>query len=77
MKDVHSGITDLQVVSWAKTERRIIISNDKDFIGLSAKYPEVDMILFDYIEQNSNVRIAGLKQVLPKVKQGFGIAILQ
>lgn len=61
----------------AKKEGRIIVSNDKDFIVLSVKYADVDMILFDYKKQDSNIRIAGLKRILSDLEKGFGIVVLQ
>lgn len=36
VKDVDAGMTDLQVMNLAKKETRIVLSNDKDFISLSA-----------------------------------------
>lgn len=77
VKEVDSEMTDLQVVKLARKEKRIIVSNDKDFIGLSVKYKAVDMVLFDYLNQSSDVRISGLKRVLPELKEGFGILVLQ
>lgn len=77
VKDVDASMTDLQVMSLAKKEGRIVLSNDKDFISLSAKYTDVDMILFSYLSQSAQVRIAGLKKILPELKVGFGVVILQ
>lgn len=70
-------MTDLQVIILAKKENRIIVSNDKDFIGLSVKYNDFDMILFNYLNQSADIRITGLKQILSNLEYGFGIAVLQ
>lgn len=77
VKDVDASMTDLQVVSLAKVEGRIVLSNDKDFIGLSAKYTDVDMILFSYLSQSAEVRITGLKKIVPQLEAGFGVVVLQ
>lgn len=77
VKDVDAAMTDLQVMNLAKKEGRIAVSNDKDFIGLSAKFTDVDMVLFSYFNQSSEVRISGLKKILPKLEAGFGVVILQ
>lgn len=77
VKEIDPEMTDVQIVLRATREDRVIISNDKDFLGLSVKYPHVDMILFDYRNQSAEVRILGLKQILPKMQKGFGIVIVQ
>lgn len=77
IKDVNAAMTDLQVINLAEAEGRILISNDKDFISLSVKYSNVDMILFSYLSQSAEVRISGLKKILPKIKTGFGVIVLQ
>lgn len=77
VKDINPEMTDLQVVALAKKENRIVISNDKDFISLSVKHSGVDMILFNYLNQSSDIRITGLKRILPKLQEGFGIIVLQ
>lgn len=77
VKDVDASMTDLQVMNLAKKEGRIVLSNDKDFIGLSAKYTDVDMVLFSYFSQSAEIRIIGLKKILLKLESGFGVAILQ
>ena len=77
VKDINSEMTDLQVIALARNENRIVISNDKDFIGLSVNNSDVDMILFNYFGQGADIRIAGLKQILSKLKKGFGIIVLQ
>lgn len=76
VKDVNSEMTDIHVLDLAKKEKRIIVSNDKDFIGLSVKYDNVDMILFNYFSQLPDVRISGLKKIFPKIASGFGLLIL-
>lgn len=77
VKDVDAAMTDLQVMYLAKKDGRIVLSNDKDFISLSSKYTDVDMILFSYLSQSAEVRIEGLKKILTKLKVGFGVVILQ
>lgn len=77
VKDINVEMTDLQVLDLAKKENRIVISNDKDFIGLSVKYNTVDMVLFSYLSQSADVRIYGLKKILHKLESGFGIVILR
>lgn len=77
VKDVDPSMTDLQVMSLARKEDRIVISNDTDFISLSTKFLEVDVILFSYLDQSPEIRIYGLKKILPNLKEGFGILILQ
>lgn len=77
VKEVNAVMTDLQVINLAKKECRIIVSNDKDFIGFSVKYSAVDMILFSYLSQSAEIRISGLKKILPKLESGFGVVILQ
>ncbi len=77
VKDVDASMTDLQVLNLAEGEGRIMVSNDKDFIALSVKCSNVDMILFSYLDQSAEVRISGLKKILSKLEVGFGIAVLQ
>lgn len=77
VKDVDATMTDLNVMNLAKKEGRIIVSNDKDFIGLSVKHNSVDMILFSYLSQSAELRISGLKKILPKLENGFGVVVLQ
>lgn len=77
VKAIDAAMTDLQVMNLAKKEGRIVLSNDKDFISLSAKYTDVNMVLFSYLSQSAEVRIVGLKKILPKLKAGFGVVILQ
>ena len=77
VKDIDAGMTDSQVMNLAQKESRIVVSNDKDFLGLSMKYSSVDMILFNYLSQSGEVRIAGLKKILPKLEAGFGVVVLQ
>jgi len=69
-------MTDLQLLKVARDEDRIVLSNDKDFITLSQKFKNVDMILLSYFDQSSEIRIKGLKKVLPALKPGFGILVL-
>lgn len=77
VKNVDASMTDLQVMNLAKKEGRIVLSNDQDFISLSEKYTDVDMILFRYLSQSAEVRIEGLKKILPKLKVSFGVVVLQ
>lgn len=77
VKDVNPEMTDLQVLGLAEEENRIVVSNDKDFISLSVKYSTVDMILFSYLSQSAEVRISGLKKILPNIEAGFGVIVLQ
>lgn len=77
VKDVDAAMTDLQVMNLAQKEHRIVLSNDKDFISLSAKYTDVDMVLFSYLNQSAEVRITGMKKILPKLEVGFGVVVLQ
>ncbi|PIZ76550.1 hypothetical protein COY05_00735 [Candidatus Peregrinibacteria bacterium CG_4_10_14_0_2_um_filter_38_24] len=77
VKDVNPGMTDLQVIGLARSEGRIVVSNDKDFINLSVSNRDVDMILFNYFSQLAEIRIAGLKWILSKLEEGFGIIVLQ
>lgn len=77
VKDINPEMTDSQVVAVAREEKRIIVSNDKDFVNLSFGNIDVDMILFDYFDQTSDVRIAGLKKILPKFSNGLGVIVLQ
>ncbi|MEK9167088.1 MAG: DUF5615 family PIN-like protein [Patescibacteria group bacterium] len=74
---INPEMSDLQIINFAAEEKRIIISNDKDFRYFSVKYRNVDMILFSYISQQADVRIDGLKQVLPELKVPFGAIILR
>lgn len=76
VKDVNAAMTDLQVMNLAEVEGRMLISNDKDFISLSVKYNNVDMILFSYLNQSAELRIAGLKKILSKIEPGFGIIVM-
>lgn len=77
VKDVNPEMTDLQLLQLAKKEKRIVLSNDKDFIELSVRHNNIDMILFNYSNQSADIRIAGLKHILPKLANGFGVVILQ
>lgn len=77
IKYVNPEMSDLEALDLAKRESRIIVGNDKDFVGLSVKYDTVDMVLFNYLSQSSEVRITGLKRILPKLKSGFGVVVLQ
>ena len=77
VRDVNAAMTDLQVLNLAAVEGRIVVSNDKDFISLSVKYSSIDMILFSYLNQSVEIRISGLKRILPKLKVGFGVVVLQ
>lgn len=77
VRDVDPEMPDLQIVALAIKDKRIIVSNDKDFINLAVKYSQVDMILFDYFSQQASVRISGLKRVLPEIKIPFGVVVLQ
>lgn len=77
VKDVNSEMSDVQVVKLAVQEKRIILTNDKDFINLGVKYPKSDIILFDYFCQNPQVRIDGLRKVIDKIQPPFGILVLQ
>ena len=77
VKNVNAAMTDLQVLDLAKNEGRIIVSNDKDFISLVVRYHTVDMILFSYMNQSSEVRISGLEKILSKLEIGFGVVVLQ
>ncbi len=77
VQDINPEMTDLQIIELAKKEKRIIVSNDKDFISLSVKHGGIDMILFDYFNQSAEIRIDGLKKILPNLESGFGTLILQ
>ena len=35
------------------------------------------MILFSYFSQSAEVRIVGLKKILPKLETDFGVIVLQ
>lgn len=77
VKDLNPEMTDLQIVILARREQRIVVSNDKDFISLSVLNSDVDIILFNYLSQAAEIRIGGLKKILPKLKRNFGIIVLQ
>jgi len=77
VKDINPEMSDLQVIKNAVEEKRIVLSNDKDFINLAVKHQKVDIILFDYLEQSAAIRIKGLKKILKELKKPFGIIILQ
>lgn len=75
--DINPEMSDIEVLNLAKKDGRVIISNDKDFLNLSVKYYDVDMILFDYVSQKADVRIQALKKILSQLKSSFGLLILQ
>ena len=77
VKTVDPEMQDLEVIGLAKKENRIIVSNDKDFLSLAVKYSDINMIIFDFIDQKSEVRITALKKVLPHLKSNFGVFVLQ
>jgi predicted nuclease of predicted toxin-antitoxin system len=77
VKEINSRMTDLQIVQYSKVHKLIILSNDKDFIALSLKYTAVDMILFNYLSQKSDIRIKGLKSIINQIEPPFGVIILQ
>ena len=77
VQDLNPEMTDLQVITLARRESRIILSNDKDFIALCLGNTDVDTVLFSYLSQSAEIRITGLKKILPELKNGFGIAVLR
>lgn len=76
-RDIKSELTDKEVLQIAIKEKRIILSNDKDFIDLAMHHREVNIVLFDFLNQGSDIRITALKKILPKLKGQFGILLLQ
>lgn len=77
VKDINPEMTDLQIIALARNEKRVVVSNDKDFITISVMNNDIDMILFNYLSQTPDIRIAGLKKILPKLNKNFGIIVLQ
>ncbi|MBI2463543.1 DUF5615 family PIN-like protein [Candidatus Peregrinibacteria bacterium] len=76
VKDVDPEMSDDEVLQLAVKEKRIVVSNDKDFVNLSLKYDKINIILFDYLSQQADVRIKALSRVLPDIKLPFGILII-
>lgn len=77
VKEIDPEISDKKLIKWAISEQKILITNDKDFLNLSNFYPEADVILFDFLDQSSRVRINALEKILPHLKIHFGLIILQ
>jgi predicted nuclease of predicted toxin-antitoxin system len=77
VKEVNAEMKDTSVIKLALKEKRIVLSNDKDFLHLASRFTKADIILFDFLSQSPEVRIAGLKMILPKLKPPFGVFVLQ
>ncbi len=77
VRDLDPEMSDTSIVRKAEKEGLIIISNDKDFISLAVQYQQVDMILFDFLNQSAEVRISAMKKILPDLHQPFGVLVLQ
>jgi predicted nuclease of predicted toxin-antitoxin system len=75
--EINSEMSDTSLLQLARKEKRIVISNDKDFISLAQRYETVDMILFDLPTQDAKTRITALKNVLPKIETPFGLLIIR
>ncbi len=64
----YSGLKDANVLALAVTEKRIVITNDKDFGELIFKYklPHKGVVLIRAAEENSKSKMAILKSLLEK-----------
>jgi predicted nuclease of predicted toxin-antitoxin system len=76
VRDIDSGMSDSKVLEIAQKENRIVVTNDKDFLRLSLNYSDVDIIVFAFKNQSSKCRIESLKKILPRLKNSFGVIVL-
>jgi predicted nuclease of predicted toxin-antitoxin system len=76
-RDIRTELTDKEILQIALKEKRIILSNDKDFIDLALNHKDLNIILFNFMNQGSDIRISALKKILPNLKGQFGILLLQ
>jgi predicted nuclease of predicted toxin-antitoxin system len=77
VKELDEELPDEEVLVVAKKEQRIVVTNDRDYVGLSPFHESVDIILFAFTSQRANVRIAGLKRTLVDLQRPFGLLIIQ
>ena len=76
VRDIDYDMSDSTVLAIAQKENRIVITNDKDFLRLSLSYSDVDIIVFAFKNQSAQCRIESLKKILPKLKNSFGVIVL-
>lgn len=70
-------LSDVSILERARKENRIVVTNDKDFVGLAPFHASVDIILFACDSQEGEARILALKRVLPLPRRPFGLLVVQ
>lgn len=68
VSELSPGLRDVEVLSLAWREKRILITNDKDFGELIVRFgqPHAGVILFRLFQENAASKIASLRKILEK-----------
>lgn len=77
VKSVDNEMTDKEVVRLALAEKRIILTNDRDFLDLGMRNKNANIIVFECFSQTSELRISLLKKVIPSISGDFGVLLLR
>ena len=79
VKSVDPQMPDAAVLEICRQENRVLLTNDKDFIGLCIGTRSVNCIVFRMQSQSSFIRIKALGKILPEIKKdkNLGVVILE
>lgn len=79
VKSVNSEMPDAMVLGVCRRENRVLLTNDKDFVGLCIGIGSVNCVIFRMQSQSSFIRIKALDKILPEIKKdkNLGVVILE
>lgn len=77
VRKINPEMTDIKVLETAIKEKRILLTNDTDFVGLWYAKQKGDCIIFRMKSQKSFSRILLLKKIFAKTKKKNGLLILE
>jgi predicted nuclease of predicted toxin-antitoxin system len=77
VREWGAELSDEEILIRAGKEKRIVVTNDQDYVGLAPFYDSVDVILFVFESQKAEVRIVALERALPLPDRPFGLLIMQ
>lgn len=76
VKDINPEMPDQEVVIHALREKRILLTNDNDFVGIGMEKKEGSFIIFRQKSQSADLRIQALEKILPDLQKVTPIGLL-
>lgn len=76
VKNIDPEMSDSEVVEICRRENRVLLTNDKDFVGLCVGIKSSSCVIFRMQSQSSFIRIKALDKILPEIKKGKNLGIV-